>query len=275
MTLQASTYTYSLSKSPFLADSLHCGKNVVENVSADVFFGPSSQLIEQGTASALTTMDSLTGHPLTHVLGFLSLLGYILLVTRYPLQAMQILRTPFSNLLRQKAIDERNRALTLFINWSLLIYVFLLSLIVLRVADQCVPSLSEIMLHLTPYLPFIIALILLLILLYQLIFNIVIALLINNINFAKHIWYLKRMITCFGTIALSPLALLYVFNYNHSGEILGIITCLGVIICYFMLFIKSFNLFVDQNFSVFNWILYLCAAEILPVSFIILLGMKI
>ena len=83
------------------------------------------------------------------------------------------------------------------------------------------------------------------------------------------IWHIKLLYFCVIIIVLSPLLILALLT---EGLVTIIALYISVAICLvsLILFIKeTFLLFRAQRFSIFHWILYLCALEIFPLSLLL------
>ena len=83
------------------------------------------------------------------------------------------------------------------------------------------------------------------------------------------IWHTKLLYFCIIIIILSPMLILTLLT---EGLVTQISLCISVAVCLIslILFIKeTFLLFRSQRFSIFHWILYLCALEIFPLSLLL------
>ena len=83
------------------------------------------------------------------------------------------------------------------------------------------------------------------------------------------IWHTKLLYFCVIIIILSPMLILTLLT---EGLVTQISLCISVAVCLIslILFIKeTFLLFRAQRFSIFHWILYLCALEIFPLSLLL------
>lgn len=83
------------------------------------------------------------------------------------------------------------------------------------------------------------------------------------------IWHTKLLHFSIVVIVLSPMLILTLLT---EGLVAQIALCTSVAICLIslILFIKeTFLLFRAQRFSIFHWILYLCALEIFPLSLLL------
>ena len=84
--------------------------------------------------------------------------------------------------------------------------------------------------------------------------------------FCNDIWHLKLLHFSTTITVLAPLLVLILLS---DGLVAKISLYISVSLCFIslILFIKeSFLLFRTQRFSIFHWILYLCALEIFPLS---------
>ena len=88
-------------------------------------------------------------------------------------------------------------------------------------------------------------------------------------KFCNEIWHLKMLHFATTTTILTPLLILILLTDGMMAKI-SVYTAIFLCIISLILFIKeSFLLFRSQRFSIFHWILYLCALEIFPLSLLI------
>ncbi len=83
------------------------------------------------------------------------------------------------------------------------------------------------------------------------------------------IWHIKQLHYSLVVILLSPLLL---FALLTDGAAARVALYISVAVCsvLFVFFLKeTFSLFRAQRFSIFHWILYLCALELLPLSLLL------
>ncbi len=88
-------------------------------------------------------------------------------------------------------------------------------------------------------------------------------------KFCNEIWHLKMLHFATTVTILTPLLVLILLT---EGVVVKISVYSSIFLCIIslILFIKdSFLLFRSQRFSIFHWILYLCALEIFPLSLLI------
>ena len=91
----------------------------------------------------------------------------------------------------------------------------------------------------------------------------------DNVNAFRNLWHIKLLYFTTTIIVLTPLLVLALLM---EGLIVKIALYCSVAVCSIslILFIKeTFLLFRAQRFSIFHWILYLCALEIFPVSLLL------
>ena len=88
-------------------------------------------------------------------------------------------------------------------------------------------------------------------------------------KFCNEIWHLKMLHFATTITILTPLLILILLTNGIVAKI-SVFTSIFLCIISLILFIKeSFLLFRSQRFSIFHWILYLCALEIFPLSLLI------
>ena len=91
----------------------------------------------------------------------------------------------------------------------------------------------------------------------------------ENREICKSVWHIKLLHFTTTLIILSPLLILALLTEGLSAEI-ALWSSVAVCSISLILFIKeSFILFRTQRFSIFHWILYLCALEIFPLSLLV------
>ena len=83
------------------------------------------------------------------------------------------------------------------------------------------------------------------------------------------IWHIKLLHLCIIVIILAPMLILTLLTEGVVAKI-ALYTSVAVCLISLILFIKeTFLLFRAQRFSIFHWILYLCALEIFPLSLLL------
>ncbi|MBO4935420.1 MAG: DUF4271 domain-containing protein [Alistipes sp.] len=83
------------------------------------------------------------------------------------------------------------------------------------------------------------------------------------------IWHIKLLHFSLAIILLSPLLILALLTEGRVAQI-ALFTSVAVCSVTLILFVKeTFSLFRAQRFSIFHWILYLCALEIFPLSLLL------
>lgn len=87
-----------------------------------------------------------------------------------------------------------------------------------------------------------------------------------------HLVALKFNYSALGTLLLAPLALFYLLAEPGQDRIMlyAISAAAGVLLALFLK--ESVSLFLREKVSLLHWFLYLCAVEILPVSFFCILA---
>lgn len=94
-------------------------------------------------------------------------------------------------------------------------------------------------------------------------------------SFTDSLFYLKKIIFALGTVVVTPLFLLFALSNGAAAETLGWIVAGVAAVVETLLIIRTFMLFVRQNFSISLWFLYLCGVEIFPLSLIWIIAGKI
>ncbi len=85
---------------------------------------------------------------------------------------------------------------------------------------------------------------------------------------------LKVLCLSVGTLATAPFVLLQILCPPNTGMgwFWGAVGVVGLVVLIFLK--ESFMLFVTKKVSILHWILYLCAVECLPISFVWLLAVR-
>lgn len=93
-------------------------------------------------------------------------------------------------------------------------------------------------------------------------------------GFTRTLGRLRRIVLATGTITLTPLALVFAAAEGSFAGTLSVMLLIAAgLLCIFLLW-KTFLLFTERKISIFYWILYLCAVEIFPITFPVLLALK-
>ena len=91
----------------------------------------------------------------------------------------------------------------------------------------------------------------------------------NNHNACNNIWHVKLLYFTTTIVMLTPLLILALLTEGLTTKI-ALYCSVAVCSISLILFIKeTFLLFRAQRFSIFHWILYLCALEIFPLSLLL------
>lgn len=83
------------------------------------------------------------------------------------------------------------------------------------------------------------------------------------------IWHIKLLHFCVAMIVLAPMLILALLTEGTVAQI-ALFTSIAICFVALVLFVKeTFLLFRAQRFSIFHWILYLCALEFFPLSLLL------
>ncbi len=85
----------------------------------------------------------------------------------------------------------------------------------------------------------------------------------------RAIWQIKLLNFSTTIIVLSPLLILVLLTEGLSSEIALILSAATCSISLILFIKETFLLFRTQRFSIFHWILYLCALEIFPLTLLV------
>ncbi|MCL2562240.1 MAG: DUF4271 domain-containing protein [Rikenellaceae bacterium] len=89
-------------------------------------------------------------------------------------------------------------------------------------------------------------------------------------KFVARLFYLRKIVTAIGTVALLPVFLLFALSGGEAARVLGFAVAAIIAAAAILLTTRTLMFFVRQGFSISLWFLYLCAVEILPVSFLVI-----
>ena len=93
-------------------------------------------------------------------------------------------------------------------------------------------------------------------------------------DFTNRLLQLKQLLFSIATLLLAPTILLFALTPGTAGTLLGYILAGEIIGFVLLLLYQTWRLFIEQNISILQWILYLCAVEIFPISFLIVVLSK-
>jgi hypothetical protein len=94
-------------------------------------------------------------------------------------------------------------------------------------------------------------------------------LLSNRSDACSNLWHIKLLYFSFIVVVISPMVILTLLTEGLVAKI-ALYTSAAICSLSLILFIKeTFLLFRSQRFSIFHWILYLCALEIFPLSLLL------
>ena len=96
----------------------------------------------------------------------------------------------------------------------------------------------------------------------------------RNGSFICRLLSLRKLLFALSTILLTPLLFLLALSSGTSANVLASIFLTGFALMFLFLCWESYLLFLEQKISILYWILYLCAVEIFPISFIILITVQ-
>lgn len=113
--------------------------------------------------------------------------------------------------------------------------------------------------------------IVILISLYRFIITRILAIISNQVDFFKKHNYISNIYWVVGTNLIAPLFIFGANYHNLTGEIILEIILLFSVFTLILYLYNSFLFFIKQKVSNLQWILYLCAVDIFPVSLIIAL----
>ncbi len=236
------------------------------NISAEDLFGAASQLVAQGGSGTLSGIASLGG-AYQAATGVVALL-FIFILVRYFDLFRHLIVSSFSRQSSRSDIHIYSSELKNIELFTSLMGVMMLSLLVMRL------SVFETTKHLFAPLAIFsgweIGAVALAAILGTMLGERIMLYIIGGItgrnDACNTIWHIKLLHFSIIIILLVPFSILVLLTEGITAQIA---LCVSIAICSLMLilFVKeTFLLFRAQRFSIFHWILYLCALEFFPLS---------
>lgn len=87
----------------------------------------------------------------------------------------------------------------------------------------------------------------------------------RSISFVSSLMRMRLVYFVFATIAVAPLLLVAQLT-DQSATVWSVVTCLVAFVVLILYLRESVELFISKKISILHWILYLCAVEIMPIT---------
>ena len=249
------------------ADSLH----KVVAVTAETVYGAASELVMPGVAvpDAVADFSPLTGNIFYSLAALACFFAFCLTVYYYRAYAFGIFNVLRGGATTEKILDDRSKVFGAFLVLAISLGLFITGLCVLKFADlffeQSFAGLPGWMavvyifgtwgaIALTGS--------------FQYVLLRVAGRLTLMEEFVGRLLYLKKIVVAIGTVATLPVFLLFALADGQSARVLAIMIAGIAVLLTIFLIVRTFMLFLRHNFPILLWILYFCAVEIFPVSFI-------
>lgn len=239
---------------------------------AEEVFGPLSSLAAPPTPSVQTDFTPIVTDNAVFSAAVLGcFIWACMLIYIYRDHVAGIFNILRGNLVTEKMLGEQSKVFNSFLGWSAALGLLAAALACLRAADigagaQIAAAVPR------PLMPLLIPAawtVTTLIWGFQYIALKVAGNLTLSHPFTDKLFYFKKITLALGTLATLPVFLCFALTTGGATHSLGYILGGAIAACAIFLIIRTFMLFVRQNFSILLWILYLCAVEIFPVSLVI------
>lgn len=237
---------------------------------AVTLFGPESFTTGSYVAATVTEdIRPLTGSIGTEAVALLCMTAYILLLYRYRGHLGTLARTAVNDLSNEINFEEHNRVFSSFVICSSLLGGAVAALGIMRAVElggwtALTAGLSG---HMV--LPAIMAAEVGIVSFQRALLRVS-----GSVTMCRtttdRIGRIRRQTFALLAIAATPSVLMFVYSDPRPAALFGILTAAAAVAAAFLSLYKSLTLFRRQRISILNWILYLCAVEIFPVSLCVL-----
>ena len=244
--------------------------------SPDAVFGPdfrrNSFLSGQETPRRIPTEPE-TAAFLLDGLFLLLFFAYALLIYRFRNQTVFLLKAVVNKTHLNAVADEQSLLFRRFVSLSNLLGCFALILLFTRIGFSFLDAAGIAALRSAWLIPTVTGC-LAAVALYRLLLRQMIAKVGLKDRLMKDTAAFNRIVFTFATLFVTPAILLtgFVSGKGEPAALQADIILLSFFGLYYLT--KSYNFFTSRNVSILPWFLYLCAVEILPISFFILLALR-
>ncbi len=246
-------------------------------LSATDIFGPSASLTERpATAPVYLPAEGVSPWQTPAfegtVLGICLLSAY--LAYRYGSSLVQVFRVSSGQLSVEKAYSEQTLFFKQFLSLSALWAVLLGSGLLIRMSETFLPEGTVEWKDFSPLLVNLAVVAVPLVGgavgLYRRLVTRTTAILVRENDFFNEYRFGTRIFLAFGCCLLTPPFLVMALSRAAWADTLcyGIAVLVAILAAVYLA--KSYRFFIGRNVSILRWILYLCAVEILPISFFVL-----
>lgn len=243
-----------------------------------------------GEGSRLDTADVIfsAGHhsftqDVPYQLAVLAMLAFFLYVmTRYRAEALQLFRLMFGRKREGRSADDQQSVLSAFVNYMAALFIAGLGIAVTRGFDVWTNSAVYDTAAAIPdafiSFPLLIALAVMLaagviMALQLIILKAAGSITFNDVFIGRLLWQ-RRIFTATLAVAAVPLAIVMAMASVQVALWLGYALLTLSVIMTLWFAVRSLKLFMEQKVSILFWFLYLCAVEIMPVSFFVLFAAR-
>ena len=241
----------------------------VEFISAEELFGAASRLVVEGENIGLTGIASL-GSMYQLATGVVALL-FIFISVRYSDAILNLVFSLFSRRISRSDSHIYSGEINNIELFTSLAGVLLIALFVMRlsVEPKAMVYLSPLLSHSSWGIGGIVLGGSLALILGERIMLYALGFVSENMAFSNTLWHSKTLHFSATALLISPMLILSLLTDGDIGRV-ALLTSATVCSISLILFVKeTFSLFRSQRFSIFHWILYLCALEIFPLSLLL------
>ncbi len=265
----------------FASDTLpHMADSLVGSapVTAEAVYGAASTLAlpPDGAAQAMAENAApLTGnifYDLATLACFVSLCMIVYLYRGYAFGIFNVLRGGATT---EKILGEQSKVFGAFLTTVISLGLFITGLCILKFVDLFAVSHPNGLSGWMALLPIVVACgTVALIWGYQFVALRTVGSLTSSQEFVGRLFFLKKIVAAIGTIVILPLFLLFALSDGKSALVLAVLIAGIAGLVTIFLIVRTFMLFLLHNFPISLWILYFCAVEIFPVSFVAIIAMR-
>lgn len=270
--------TAALQLQPTAVDTLReeAGAIHYRELSPSEFFGATSQQSSMPLAHEAAVDPIATGGFSLLVLVLVGL--YALLIYRHPADIRQLLqRLTQDRSTDDRLYDDSGSSFARFLNVCNLLGVGLIAAAVVRLASGWIPAAHLALLPQSAAALWSLALLVLL--LVVILYRALVALAVGALTFTQPLFgrlhLIKRSTMALFTVMATPPMALWLLGRPDRGVLWFVVILIELVVSLILYLHETRQLFLSKKISVLHWILYLCGVEILPLSFLCLMAVRL
>lgn len=218
----------------------------------------------------------LTGTPLYSILVLLCFCAYCIIIYNYRSQILTLVNIFRGRLYVERILQEQNFTFEMFLRVLIFLGMALVGIVVVKFSDMRIGGDAASFL---PYwgifiLPVVVWGVMALMWGYRTVSLNIAGWLTMSTRFTSDIKHLRKLIAGVSSLLLAPVMMLYALADEKAAGVILIVLVSETAVFFIFLLFRTYMLFMQQKVSILYWFLYLCAVEILPVSFLVLLVLK-